>query len=128
MPERAQIFAACGKIILQVFNKPSESVDKTQLQAVADARKCTLAIIQELAIASENDTQIPIAKQAEAALSDLHPAVPYNCYEKLIRDLGELCATFRTIENGGERSSRERVFEAKIFCDHMKEELSALKS
>lgn len=113
--------------MLHVFNSERAAVDKEDLRAVTDARKCTLAIICELAVASTDGAKVDIAEHVKAALSDLHPTMSYNCNEKLIRDLAEICATFYTIENGRERSSRELVFEAKIFCDNMCDEISNFK-
>jgi hypothetical protein len=127
MSDRAQVFALCGKVLLQVFNKRPEDVKKEELLPVTEARKHTLDIVCELAGAGQDGTRIGIAQHIKAALSDLHPSMNYNCNEKLIRDLGEICATFWTVENGGERSSRELVFEAKFFCDHMKDELTNFK-
>ncbi len=130
MSERQAIFANCGKVLLQIYNSsPNEEV-ADMIQQVSEARKCTLAIIGEIASACEEDINVVVSKQVESVLSDLHPkTVRYSVDgvqigEKLIRDLAEICATLRSIELGVKRSNKEWFLEANIFCDHMADELS----
>lgn len=124
MPERIKHFAACGKVLLEVFNKGPVGLTDEQIADVREARKCVLQMILDLVPASEDGVELKGTQYVKVVLQDLHPEMNYDCNEKLIRDLAEICATFCSVEKRSERSARERVYEAKIFCDHMKDELN----
>ena len=126
MPERQEIFADCGRIILAVYTTNDKNIQEKQVGRVRAARLATLAIIREMAAASEDYSGAMITANVRAALNDLHPEIDYMLDDKLIRDLADISATFQSIETGKERSSREKLLEAKLFCDHMRDELNGL--
>ena len=126
VPDRPQIFAACGKVIITVHGgRTSGPVD---LSPITNARNALLAIMSELALAKENDTEIPIATVVRNSLADVHPETDYAYYEQMVLDLARMCIWFRQIEDDkADDKLREHLLEVKIFCDNMKQELATLQ-
>lgn len=128
MPKRAQILADCGEIITAVYNNGDKvELNKAKIHA---ARMIVLAMMREIIDACESETFSTSDEIVRATLIDLHPENEqrYSCGEKLVRDLADLAATLHDIEQGFERRSRAKLFEVRIFCFHMRDELSRLKS
>ncbi len=129
MPDRAQIFRDCGKILLRIHAQDENEDHFTEI--VIAARKCALELTRELVQSCEDDVRAGVTGHVLSVLSDLHPEAKYGSnggkagtliVEKLVRDLADICATFRSIELGVERSSREKLLEAKLFCSLMADE------
>lgn len=120
MPNRGEIFAACGNIILAVYNN-GESAETSQ--QISQAKAVILAMMREMIVACEAGKLAKCRDIVHTVLHDLFPNTNYSCDEKLVRDLADLAATLHDVERGIERSSRERLLEVKVFCDLMKNEL-----
>jgi len=137
MPERAKIFAECGKVVTKAAALSSEQVKefpdvKEFVDAVAQARLCTLEIVYEIVDARLAGEECSLAQHMKNVLADIHQGVRYTfddelIVEKIVRDLCELCATLRSIELGVERSSRGWLTEAGLFCAHMQDELKQIE-
>ena len=125
MPERIAIFDACGQIIL-ALQQNGKSIEKAKLAEIKSARKLILAFAREIVIACDLGKTAKCVPFIKSAMMDLHPEIKYSCDEKIVRDLMDLAATLHNLEDGIERSSRERLLEVKIFCTYMKQELSQL--
>ena len=126
MPDRAKAFADCGRIVLRVYNENNPG-SKQFTDAAATARKITLAMAKEMLEGCLKGVEAPITKHVRNVLKDLHPENRYAIVDKILSDLLDISTTFKSIEEGVERKSREKLLDARFFCEHMSHELRRLR-
>lgn len=61
------------------------------------------------------------AAYLERALHDLHTHTDY-CNAMLIRDVADVCVTLSRLEAGRRRSNRDKLIEAALLCEYLKDE------
>lgn len=125
------IFDAGGKAILTFSN--SGTCESSDLEDITKLRETILVLIHDVAKGCIVGTPPESARIVRLAMHDLHPR-KYNLHpgpqgpinEKLICDLADICVTLRRVELQ-KKLSHEKVVEVRVFCAHMKDELTKAK-
>ncbi len=116
MPNRAQILDKCQKAIGAAYDAGREC-NLEERASIAAARGMLHTVIRGLL--SKRPT---LNKQVRSALEDLHTTQQNYTIDKMVRDIADVCVTLEALENGSTRSNGARHMEARMFCQHLRNE------
>lgn len=110
-----EVFSQAGSAILYYAGHGSCSTE--QKTAVQKLRFVILRAVCDIAQSCISKKRSGTAEFFFRIMDELHPEVRYQCDEKLMRDLSDICVTLHSIEDDTwDRSNRQKLIVAKIFC------------
>jgi hypothetical protein len=108
MRGRVPLFRSCGKAIKQFAG--GQALSEQQVRDLHEGRARLRSFMGQMA--RDENLRIP---RVVRAMNYVHPDVLY-CSDSLIRDLGDICLTFKRIAEGKGRSLHEKISHADLFC------------
>ncbi len=116
----AQIFGACAKAFHRLQAQGDIKPTGAETAVIRRGKELLLDYIAELC---KRQPHAVVANPVLRALDDLHPRKDYSDVERAIGDVADLALTFARTQQGRSRSSSHKLFEAHLFCVHLRDEL-----
>ena len=124
MAHDAKTYAECGTAIRKIFDSGEDFDITDHIPSIRAAKMDLFSIIHELTVPRRSRTTSQLAERVSRALKDLNPTVEYYTFEKVVLDLADVLVTLSKLEGGLKSTQESKVVEAKLFCEHMKHEMS----
>ena len=119
--ERAGLFESCGRVILKAAHNvklsPKERI------ALLHGRETLTGFIQEIS-ATERGKETATKAMVRRCMALVHPRTDYDYSEVLIRDVADVCITFRRLAEKEHHRDHQKSIEAKYLCDALVDELT----
>lgn len=111
-----KIFAAAGKAILRAQGHGVLKLTQHDLDDITVARHKLYEFMHTLTGPRPGQLKEILLD----AISDVHPGKDYNEPELVLKDLADIGVTLNRLAQKRNRSSPEKIAEAKMFCDHLR--------
>ncbi len=119
--ELSQLFSACGKAILIAAH--NERLTEDQRMSLLNGRDALMGFINELS-ATPRGKESATKAMVRRSMAHVHPRTDYSFAETLVRDLADVCVSFRRLAEAGHHRDHAKSIDAKYLCDTLVDELT----
>lgn len=119
--QRGMCFHACGRAVL--VSAHNEPLTEQQTNQLACGHKLLMSYIRLLCTASKQGDGA-VKAMIRRVMNVVHSRTNYSSTDALIRDIADICVTFRRLSEGGRRSDPGKSVPAKTLCDALADALT----